>query len=110
MCIYYKYKYAHVGHLIVRGEFKGFVVLGVRPPLNKVCFLSSRWPKLWPLGRPQILFFFPPLFGRENTESPPGAYITTQALHQKQSYFKGGLRMILPAPSCIRQGGYAKLM
>ena len=32
----------------------------VRPPLKKCCFLYSGWPKLWPVGRPQNLFF--PIF------------------------------------------------
>ena len=30
----------------------------LRPPLKKVCFLSSGWLKLWPVGRPQYLFLF----------------------------------------------------
>ena len=34
----------------------------LRPPFKKVCFLSSGWPKLWPVGRPQYLFFF---FGKK---------------------------------------------
>ena len=29
---------------------------GLRPPLNKVSFLSSGWPKLWPVRRSQNLF------------------------------------------------------
>ena len=29
----------------------------LRPPLKKVCFQCSGWPKLWPLGRPQFFFF-----------------------------------------------------
>ena len=29
---------------------------------KKVCFLSSGWPKLWPVGRPQNLFFSPFFF------------------------------------------------
>ena len=31
----------------------------LRPPLKKCCFLSSGWLKLWPVGWPQNLFFFP---------------------------------------------------
>ena len=31
---------------------------GNKATLKKVCFMSSRWPKLWPVGRPQYLFFF----------------------------------------------------
>ena len=38
--------------------YNGFKVTisKVRPPLKKGCFLSSGWPKLWPVGRPQYLF------------------------------------------------------
>ena len=34
------------------------------PPL-KVCFLSSGWPKVWPVGRTQYLFFFLFFFGKK---------------------------------------------
>ena len=30
---------------------------GSQTTLKKVCFLSSGWPKLWPVGRPQYLLF-----------------------------------------------------
>ena len=39
--------------------------LPYRPPLKKVCFLTSGWPKLWPVG----------------------------PLDQKQTFFKDGLRL-----------------
>ena len=40
----------------------------VRPPLKKVCFLCSGWSKLWPVGRPQNLFFPSFFFFKENYE------------------------------------------
>ena len=50
--------------LIVKDVFI-FVVLFFLPPLKKNCFLSSGWPKLWPVGQPQSFFsfFFFFLFG-----------------------------------------------
>ena len=62
MCINYKYKYAHVGHLIVRGEFKGLVVLGVRPPLNKSLFPVQQVAEISATRAATNSFLFFPLF------------------------------------------------
>ena len=41
-----------------QGDFPLVVLHKVSLPLKKVCFLSSGWPKLWPLGHNAILFVF----------------------------------------------------
>ena len=45
---------------VIGQENEGSVpAVGVRSwaTLKKECFLSSLWPKLWPVGRPQNVFF-----------------------------------------------------
>ena len=68
-------------------------------PKIKVCFLSSGWPKLWPVGRPQNLFFFPFFFFLERNlsnflgkkippkMSPVAKKIPTRPVDRKQPFF-----------------------
>ena len=89
---------------------------GLRPPLKKVCFLSSGWRKSWPLGRPQILFvqfFFLVFFytkiteifeekkknrklGKKKKKKDPcrHKYSHPAAGLETNFFFKGGLRYI----------------
>ena len=56
-------------------------MITLKATLKKVCFLSSGWPKLWPLGRPQFFFLFLHYFfffcggggwrGKKITDIPP---------------------------------------
>ena len=71
---------------------------------KKVCFLSSGWPKLWPVGRPQkknvFLFFFVKkmilLSKMKKKRSPQSALIYSPGrLTVNNIFFKGGLNRAL---------------
>ena len=77
--------------------------------LKKKCFLYSGWPKLWPVGRPQNLFF--PVFSsflggkkivkkilkkfnkllkmKKKKKVPVGPHRLTRPLDRKQHFFQG---------------------
>ena len=51
-CIYRSFHLIRHNYIVIHSLW-----VYLRPPLKKVCFLCSGWPKLWPVGRPQNYFF-----------------------------------------------------
>ena len=93
-------------YLVIR---RGGINDGAQPVIKKtICFLSSGWPKVWPVGRPHsfshsfLVWKKMSIFGKKMRKkmSPVAPFfLVTQPLNRKHNYFYGSLKVPLSGNS-----------